>query len=96
MAAMADRVQESLRQVIDPETGKDVISMRLVRDLNVEKDGYVELTFRPSSIFCPLGFQLGINIKEAVKGVPGVRAVRVKVENYTHAGQLEEMLAALD
>ena len=89
-------VEEKLGQVIDPETGMDVMRMRLVRDLKVDQHGDVELTYRPSSVLCPLGFQLGINIKEAVLDVPGVKSVQVHVDGYIHAEQLRTILSEMD
>jgi len=88
--------EEKLRQVIDPEMGMDVMRMRLVRDLKVDQDGDVELTFRPSSVLCPLGFQLGINIKEAVLDVPGVKSVQVQVDGFIHAEQLKKIVDEID
>ena len=92
---LLEKIEESLCQVMDPETGMDVIRMKLVRDLKVGKEGDVELTFRPSSVLCPLGFQLGINIKEAVLDVPGVKSVRVNVDGFIHADQLRTLLAEM-
>ncbi|MEJ2363981.1 MAG: iron-sulfur cluster assembly protein [Deltaproteobacteria bacterium] len=93
---LIEEVEEKLRQVIDTETGMDVMRMRLVRDLKVDRHGDVELTFRPSSIFCPLGFQLGINIKEAVLDVPGVKSVQVNVDGFIHGEQLKKILQEMD
>ena len=89
---LLEKIKESLTKVIDPETGMDVIRMKLVRNLKVDRHGDVELTFRPSSVLCPLGFQLAINIKEAVQNVSGVRSVQVYVDGYVHAEQLGEIL----
>ena len=89
------KIKESLTQVIDPEMGMDVMRMKLVRDLKLGQGGDVELTFRPSSVLCPLGFQLGINIKEAVLDVPGVKSVRVNVDGFIHADQLRTLLAEM-
>ena len=90
------KIKESLTQVIDTETGMDVMRMRLVRDLKVDEHGDVELTFRPSSVLCPLGFQLGINIKEAVLVVPGVKSVQVHVDGFIHGEQLKKILEEMD
>jgi len=90
------KIKESLTQVIDSETGMDVMRMRLVRDLKVDEHGNVELTFRPSSVLCPLGFQLGINIKEAVLNVPGVKSVQVQVDGFIHGEQLKKILEEMD
>ena len=93
---LLEKVKESLSQVIDLETGMDVMRMKLVRDLKVGQDGDVELTFRPSSVLCPLGFQLGVNIKEAVLDVPGVKSVRINVDGYIHAEELKKILGEMD
>ena len=93
---LLEKIKESLTQVIDSETGMDVMRMRLVRDLKVDRHGDVELTFRPSSVLCPLGFQLGINIKEAVLDVPGVKSVQVHVDGFIHGEQLKKILEEMD
>ena len=93
--SLLEKIEETLGQVMDPETGMDVIRMKLVRDVKVGQKGDVELTFRPSSVLCPLGFQLGINIKEAVLEVPGVKSVRVNVDGFIHADQLRTLLAEM-
>jgi metal-sulfur cluster biosynthetic enzyme len=93
---LPENIEESLAQVIDPETGMDVMRMKLVRDLKVGQEGDVELTFRPSSVLCPLGFQLGLNIKEAVLGVPGVKRVQVHVDGFIHAEELKKILGEMD
>ena len=93
--SLLKKIEQSLCQVIDPETGMDVMRMRLVRDLRVDQHGDVELTFRPSSVLCPLGFQLGINIKEAIQSVPGVESVQVNVDGFIHADQLRTILAEM-
>ena len=93
---LLEKIKESLTQVIDTETGMDVMRMKLVRDLKVDQHGDVELTFRPSSVLCPLGFQLGINIKEAVLDVPGVKSVQVHVDGFIHGDQLKKILEEMD
>jgi len=93
---LLQKIEKSLARVVDPEMGMDVMRMRLVRDLKVDQHGDVELTFRPSSVLCPLGFQLGINIKEAVLDVPGVKSVQVHVDGYIHAEQLKKILDEID
>lgn len=85
-------VLERLGKVMDPETGIDVVNMKLIADLEVQDGGDVSLTFVPSSPFCPLGIQLAFAIKEAVKEVEGVGKVTVKVDNHLQADMINEML----
>lgn len=90
------RVKESLSRVVHPETGMDVMRMKLVRDLKVHKDGKIELRFRPYSMYCPAGFRQGIEIKKAIKSVTGVKGVHVKVDGHICAERLEKLLSVVN
>ena len=86
-------IVEELGQVIDPETGVDVVRMRLVEDLRVDSEtGRVRYRFRPSSPLCPLAVTLVLNIREAVAGVPGVTEQEIEVVGYVGAEELNAML----
>jgi len=85
-------VLERLQKVIDPETGADVIRMRLVDDLFVDADGQVSYTFRPSSPLCPLAVYLVQQIKGAVAEVPGVIRQQITVKDYVAAEELTKLI----
>ncbi len=85
-------IEEKLSTVIDPETGADVIRMKLVDNLAVGEDGQVAYTFRPSSPLCPIAVYLVMQIKEAVAGVKGVVRQTVTVENYVEAEALTALI----
>jgi len=53
-------ILEKLATVVDPETGADVIRMKLVDDLVVEPGGRVTYTFRPSSPLCSIAVFLAV------------------------------------
>ncbi|MDY6868296.1 MAG: iron-sulfur cluster assembly protein, partial [Chloroflexota bacterium] len=89
------RVVEALKKVIDPETGTDVMRMRLVLDLKIHEDGTAEYVFRPSSPLCPIALTLVMQIIEAVKSVEGINEQRVTVVDYTGAEELNAILATL-
>ena len=87
------RVIERLGQVIDPETGADVIRMRLIEDLAVDGEtGRVRYKFRPSSPLCPLAVHLTLAIRQAVAEVPGVTDQEIEVVGYVGADDLNAML----
>jgi metal-sulfur cluster biosynthetic enzyme len=86
-------VVERLRKVIDPETGADVMRMRLVEDLYVDGEtGRVSYRFRPSSPLCPLAVHLALSMREAVAGVPGVSEQTIEVVGYVGADELMALL----
>ena len=100
---MATNVQENIRQevidalkkVIDPETGADVVRMRLILDLQIHEDGTAEYIFRPSSPLCPIALTLVLSIIEAIKSVDAVTNQRVTVKDYVGADELNKILATL-
>jgi metal-sulfur cluster biosynthetic enzyme len=89
-------ILKRLSSVIDPETGVDVVRMRLVEALDVDDAGRVSYTFRPSSPFCPLAVSLAIAVKTALAGVPGVTQQTVQVSGYVQADELTEMVNEFD
>ena len=89
------QVLERLRTVIDPETGADVVRMRLIEDLVVDEEGIVRYKFRPSSPLCPLAVPLALSIREAVAEVDGVTRQEIEVTGYIKAEELNAMLREL-
>ena len=89
---MEQAVIHQLQKVIDPETGVDIVRMRLIEDLTVDEMGTVHYRFRPSSPLCPLAVTLALQIKEAVAQVKGVAGQEVEVVGYVGAGALNALL----
>lgn len=92
-----EKILTKLVEVIDPETGVDVLRMRLVEDLTVdEATGAVSYRFRPSSPLCPLAVSLATDIKHAIAEVPGVTSQQIEVADYVRAGELTELINQAD
>ena len=85
-------ILERLGQVIDPETGADVVRMQLIDHLDVKDDGRISYTFRPSSPLCPIAVYLVKEIKKAIAGVPGVTHQEITVTGYVAADELTELI----
>ena len=51
---MVDSLKDSLREVVDPEIGLNIIELGLVRDVALEEDS-AELTMILTTPFCPYG-----------------------------------------
>ena len=91
---LRERVLRRLEGVIDPETGVNVVRMRLIEDLTVDEDGTVSYKFRPSSPFCPLAIPLALSIRRAVAKVEGVAAQEIEVVGYVNAEEVTAVLRA--
>lgn len=85
-----------LSTVIDPETGADVVRMRLIEDLTVDAEGVVRYRFRPSSPLCPIAVPLALSIRRAVAEVEGVTRQEIEVVGYLKAAELNEVLRELE
>ncbi len=95
--SLRDKVLEKLKNVLDPELKQDVVTLKLVYDLETdEENGTVNIKFRPTVENCPVGIQLAIAIKKAILSIDGVKKANVKVENFIWAKEAEEFLKALD
>jgi metal-sulfur cluster biosynthetic enzyme len=63
---LKEKVLNRLKEVIDPGTLTDVVSMGLIKNLDISKDGKITLDFQPSSPACPLALPLALKIKDAL------------------------------
>lgn len=89
---LKELIMARLRTVIDPETGADVVRMRLIEDLNVKSKGEVAYTFRPSSPLCPIAVFLVQQVKQAVAEVPGVCTQNITVKGFVSAEELTNLI----
>jgi metal-sulfur cluster biosynthetic enzyme len=92
LKGLETEVMRALTEVIDPETGLNIIRMDLIHDLAVATDGSVSLIFRPSSPICPMAYSLASSIKKKLDRVKGVSSVKICVENFERAAHLESLL----
>ena len=93
--ALREAILTRLSTVIDPETGADVVRMRLIEDLAVDERGIVRYKFHPSSPLCPLAVPLALSIREAVAEVEGVTGQEIEVVGYIKAEEVNAMLQEL-
>lgn len=90
-ASLLEEIKAELSRVVDPETGMDVLSIGLVRDIRTDGRS-VSLTLKPASAVCPVAFRLGALVRDAVSSIAGVINLNIKVENYIRAAELESLL----
>jgi metal-sulfur cluster biosynthetic enzyme len=93
---LREAIMAALSDVVDPETGVDVVRMRLIEDLTVDAKGEVAYTFRPSSALCPLAVPLAVAIHQAVAAVSGVSEQQMKVVGYVQAEELTALMAQVE
>lgn len=71
-------VLDALRNVIDPDFGKDIVTLGFVKDLKID-EGAVSFTVELTTPACPVKEQFETQCKALVAAIPGVKAVAVKM-----------------
>jgi Mrp family chromosome partitioning ATPase len=77
-----EQVMEALSHVQDPELGRDLVSLKMIRDL-VIRDGVVAFTLYLTIPTCPLRGHMAKEAREALLKLPGVEQVQVEYGSMT-------------
>ena len=73
---------ESLREVLDPEIGINIVDLNMVRDVKAE-DGHVNVTIALTVAHCPLAKTLQTDVEKALRKLGEVKSVTVKTTAMT-------------
>lgn len=89
------RVLSSLDGVIDPELDEPITSLRFVSSCEVTADGDVDVALRLPTPQCApnFAFLMAADAREAVRRLPGVRRVTVRLEDHYTAAEINDALA---
>ena len=71
-------VRESLKGILDPELGLNIVDLGLVYDIEIQ-DGDVQVAFTLTAMGCPIGPMIGEQIQETVMALPGVKTVSAEL-----------------
>lgn len=72
-------VLDALSKVQEPELHKDLVTLNMIRDLEIE-NGAVRFTIMLTTPACPLKNQIEREAREAAASVPGVDSVEIKLD----------------
>ena len=73
-----NQVRESLREVIDPEVGIDIVDLGLIKEIRVS-GGKAAIDMVLTCKACPLSDHLSEQVKRKALGVPGIEEVTVNL-----------------
>src|SRR5262245_22966572 len=77
--ALMGPVLEALKTVRDPEIPMDLVELGLIYELIVKKGGTVFVEMTLTTPACPVAASMPGEVEAAIRGVPGVNDVRVKL-----------------
>ena len=78
----AEEIRDALRGVMDPEIGRSIVELGMVRDVRVDGNE-VTVTLALTTMACPLKSKLAGDIKDALLAANGALVVNVKLTEMT-------------
>lgn len=89
---LREKIIQTLKGVIDPGTTLDVVSMGLIKNLDITEDGKVSLDFQPSSNVCPLVLPLALEIQNSLKSLNEIKDIRITIMDHQKADEVNKYL----
>jgi len=77
--ATKDEVLKALSRIQDPDLGRDVVSLGMIKDLQISDAGRVSFTFELTTPACPVRDRFQDQARQYVAGLPGVTEVDFKM-----------------
>ncbi|HHT25974.1 MAG TPA: metal-sulfur cluster assembly factor [Firmicutes bacterium] len=74
-----EQVYNALETVMDPEIGFNVVDLGLIYDVRISDAGAVEVDATLTSMGCPMGPQMMMEMHDVIEKLPGVTSVAVKL-----------------
>src|ERR687888_2794475 len=78
-APSKEEVLQALAHIQDPDLGRDVVSLGMIKDLQIEPSGRVSFTFELTTPACPVRDRFQDLARQYVGAVPGVTEVDFKM-----------------
>ncbi|NLX60894.1 MAG: Mrp/NBP35 family ATP-binding protein [Phycisphaerae bacterium] len=89
-------LMKALSSVNDPELGRDLVSLEMVKDVRADGDGRVSLTLELTTPACPMKARMQDDIRAALSAVPGVQRVDIHVTSRVRSAAAAEAEDAAD
>jgi ATP-binding protein involved in chromosome partitioning len=78
-APSEQQVLAALSTIVDPDLGRDVVSLGMIKDLRISSAGEVAFTFELTTPACPVRDRFKTQAEESVGALDGVSGVAVKM-----------------
>lgn len=75
-----DEVVKALKGVMDPDLGRDIVSLNMVRDIRIEGNR-VSFKLVLTTPACPMKARMEADARQAVSSVPGVKEVAIETSS---------------
>ncbi len=86
-------ILDQLRSIIDPDLGKDIVSLGFIKNLRHDEAGRVSFTVELTTPACPIKEQFKTRCEEAIRALPWVTAVEVALSARAREAGANPLLA---
>src|SRR6201986_4882910 len=76
----SEQVTEALRSVIDPELRRDIVELEMVRSIDVQANGVVDVMSSLTTPGCPIRSHFETGVAQAIRSLEGVTGVNVSFD----------------
>src|SRR6476469_8480954 len=90
MPVTNDEVLRALSVVTDPDLGRDLVTLGMIENVNIDQTGNVSFTIVLTTPACPVKEQLKQQSESVVSAIPGVREVTAEVTSRVRNGTMEQ------
>ncbi len=90
-----EQVLDSMRHIIDPDIGRDIVSLGFIKDLEIT-GGNVRFRLELTTPACPMKQRFVEQCEAAVKAVPGVESVKVTLSAMQPKARPEAQINTLE
>ncbi len=88
-------VLSALSAIVDPDLGRDVVSLGMIKDLSITGAGAVAFTFELTTPACPVRDRFKSQAEELVGALDGVSGVSVKMTANVRPGFIRQASESL-
>jgi metal-sulfur cluster biosynthetic enzyme len=74
-----DVVRETLRTIVDPEIGINIVDLGLIYGIDIKEEGKVNVRMTLTSPACPLGAVIQAQVHQALTKLPWVKEPSVEL-----------------
>lgn len=89
-------VLDALRHIIDPDLGKDIVSLNFIKNLEISGDGKVAFTVELTTPACPVKDRFKAQCEQAVSALPWVTGVAVTMSAQPRRNPLQAKAPGLE
>lgn len=93
--SLKDKALDALRTVNDPDLNQDLVTLGMVKDLEVSEDGRLTVTVVLTTPACPMKDKIKADCEKALLAVAGIKATDIRMSSEVRAAKPDAQRAPI-